>query len=643
MPDIDGFELAEILRSRKETENVPIIFITGSDISKKLEFSGFQKGAVDFLYKPIKPAPLIGKVKWLMALQQESLKLHHALTKLETLSHQNELLLECAAQGIFGIDNEGVIVTANPAAEKFLAGNNSDFIGTHIGTYLKKINSDTTLDWCKLKALIFSDAKTSYRTDGAWFEGKNNKTFPAEINCGGIVDEGQERAGIVLMFEDITARHELEQKLIHRARYDALTKLANRHLLIEIGDSSVETAKKTNTRIAMIFIDLDGFKNVNDTLGHEAGDLLLIAVSDELKNAVGSKNLVARLGGDEFAIMISDVTTPESIIPIANKIISSISEIKTISDMIVSVSASVGIAMYPEAGDNFAELLKSADVAMYKSKNSGKNRFSFFSAEIQERASKELEILAKLENINDDNFAILYQPVVDSETGDMTAVESLLKINLDDNASIDAKKFIEGIDDQDKLIKISKWQIDSIINDIEHLIDKIGTLDLTFSINLSLNQLSNVGVVSYLIGALTPIKLQKIKFSIEMPAGTKISGNEQAVDHINSLQEHGFEIILDHFNLGVNVIDNIISINIDSIKISRDLIEGIGNGEKVEGVIKSIICLSKEFNIEVVAVGVNSSEKIEFLKKCDCRYMQGHAYSKAISRNELCKSIHLKY
>lgn len=379
MPGMDGFETAALLHGNKQTACIPIIFVTAINKDQGYISKGYEAGAVDYLSKPINPDILLGKVRVFMQLEAQRLELERVTRELRWISSKNELLLNCAGEGILGLDTGGRIAFINPAACALLEGTEESLSGQPLSTFLfdNRENSQALWQQSAIKEKCLDNGENIQET--ALIYSARGHGFTAEYNLAALVDERARVMGAVLVFKDITERKKLEEKLVRMAKYDSLTGLANRTLFREFLGASMARSDRRQKSTAVMFLDLDHFKAINDTLGHDAGDQLLVTVARRLSTCVREGDMVARLGGDEFAIILDDVGSPGDVRMVAEKILATMAEPHDFTGETRQVGTSLGIAVYPGCGHAPEEVIKAADQAMYAVKKEGRNGYRFYS------------------------------------------------------------------------------------------------------------------------------------------------------------------------------------------------------------------------------------------------------------------------
>lgn len=376
MPGMDGFECATLLHSNKQTANMPIIFVTAINKDQAYVNKGYKAGAVDYLPKPIVPEILLGKVKVFLQLEQQRLELEDVTRQLRWISRQNKLLLDCASEGIVGLDNDGKVSFINPTACSLLGGTEESLLEKHISQFMYASDDDdpmTSWDSSGMKENCLQNGGNFQMSSDLWRQSEGS--FPAELNAAALVNEKKQVQGAVVVFNDITERKKLEDQLTRMAKYDNLTGLANRALFKEFLQMSLARSERRKKNTGIMYLDLDHFKEVNDTLGHDAGDALLVSVANRLQECVRDGDMVARLGGDEFAIVLDDVAKPQDAKTIAEKILEQFAIPHDLSGEMRKVGTSIGIATSSHSGDDPDALIKAADDAMYVAKKSGRNGY----------------------------------------------------------------------------------------------------------------------------------------------------------------------------------------------------------------------------------------------------------------------------
>ncbi len=369
MPSMNGFEVAEFLRENDETAHIPIIFITAISKEEKYVFRGYEQGAVDYLYKPINPAILLSKCSVFIELANQNAQIKQTTLALRELNERYTRILKSIQDGVIGIDGEGKIIFINPSAIKLLKVKD-EVIGRSVLDFLSGPNAQQK-EWRNhgfYRACLNNEAV--FDADGIMYT-SSGQPFPAEIRFGPF-SASYGPTGGVLTFTDISARKRLEELLKHQATFDSLTNIPNRSLFLNELSRALSKLKRRNTKLGVLFIDLDKFKPVNDQYGHAAGDSVLRAFSTRCKSVVRNEDLFARIGGDEFALLVEEIDSLERLENICQKILDCFSDAYDADGHLVQLSASIGGIIVGDGSLKPDEILDMADKCMYKAKKAEK-------------------------------------------------------------------------------------------------------------------------------------------------------------------------------------------------------------------------------------------------------------------------------
>lgn len=370
MPIMDGFETADLLRQSDATAHTPIIFVTAISKEDRYVHQGYDAGAVDYIFKPLDPAILLSKVRVFLDLERQQLTLERLALTLQQLNERHRTLLESAAEGIVGVDGEGRINFANPMAQQLLGAENQ-LVGSSVLPYVDGPNvavghwsRHPFREACVSQRRLSNPDATMYRQSG--------EPLVVEYSFAPFpLHNGQ--SGGVLLFQDIALRKALAAKLERMAKYDDLTGVANRQLFLDLLNKGLSRAQRDQQPLPLLFLDLDGFKAVNDHHGHAVGDQLLRAFVDRVQEVVREYDVLGRQGGDEFVLLLETGCTEDQAQATAKRLIEACSAPYDINDQLVQVGVSVGVAVYPTNADSAEALLQAADGAMYEAKHAGRN------------------------------------------------------------------------------------------------------------------------------------------------------------------------------------------------------------------------------------------------------------------------------
>lgn len=434
-----------------------------------------------------------------------------------------------------------------------------------------------------------------------------------------------------------------EERFKQLARYDPLTGLPNRFLFQESLKLAMASAKKTKYKVALLYVDLDNFKNVNDTLGHDSGDLLLQVATKRITSSCRPNDIIARLGGDEFAIILDDVKDTAEVSTIASRIIKNLKLPFKLNGNTAHTSTSIGVAIYyPEKNVTLKQLVQYADLAMYKSKQEGKDCFRFYTKQLNEEVNRRVQIEEKLRSaIEKNELQLYYQPQVDSRNHKIVGLEALIRWENDELGFVSPAEFIPVAEESNLIIDIGDWIMATALKQFAEWseINPEITADLRVSINVSTIQMCQVNFTDKIMALVKQSGLSTKHFMLEITETALIKKPELAKAALNKLHDAGFLVSVDDFGTGFSSLTLLQDFPIDEIKIDYTFTKQIVSDKESAKLVQAIINLSNTLNIDVIAEGVETKEQIDYLMTYGCHHVQGWYYSKARASDEIVKMI----
>jgi diguanylate cyclase (GGDEF)-like protein len=438
-----------------------------------------------------------------------------------------------------------------------------------------------------------------------------------------------------------SSERELDQRrMSYLARYDPLTGLINRTLFSDRIQGAVARARRDGGLVALMFLDMDDFKEVNDRYGHAAGDALLRQAAERLVASVRESDTVARLGGDEFTVILEGGHRVEDAGRVATKVLSALSLPYQLGHQEVVVTSSIGIATYPIDGDNVEELLKCADIAMYSAKAAGRNTYQYFTRELRERTTERIALIDGLRTALDDGdqLELVYQPKVDVELGTVFGVEALLRWNHPELGRVLPSKFIPLAEETDLIIPVGEWVLDKACTQMRAWLDG-GFPEMTMAVNVSSRQFRMGSLVETVATSLAAAGLSPRYLEIELTEGTLVADVELARRGLERLRDMGVRVSIDDFGTGYSSLSYLSQLPIDTLKIDRTFIKNITTDRDGAAISSAIVGLARSLRMDVVAEGVETLEQVEFLHRLGCRKMQGYHFSKPLSASEVAAFV----
>ncbi len=425
-----------------------------------------------------------------------------------------------------------------------------------------------------------------------------------------------------------------ERKVNLLAYRDTLTDLPNRLLFADRLEQSVMRAERSRTSMALMLIDIDDFKLVNDSFGHDAGDKLIKAVGDLISKSLRRADTIARLGGDEFAVIIENINGPDDAISIADNLTTILEHNVRLDDQETYTSASIGIAIFPEDGSDSRTLLKNADTAMFRAKENGRHCFQFYKPEMSVSAMERLELENSLKSaFENDEFLIYYQPVIDIHKNEVVSVEALLRWQHPDKGMIYPDDFVSIADESGLMVPVGEWLISSVCKQIRNWHDS-GLENQNVSINLSPRQFKEQDIVSIVTQALAENKLDGTSLSVEITERTLIDNIGEVEKTLNKLRDMGVKVLLDDFGTGYASLAYLKKFPVDIVKIDQTFIAGIPDNREDSAIVDAIAGLTRGLKLKLLAEGVENDRQLDVLKSIGCTYAQGFYWSKALPGNE---------
>jgi diguanylate cyclase (GGDEF)-like protein/PAS domain S-box-containing protein len=456
---------------------------------------------------------------------------------------------------------------------------------------------------------------------------KSGKEFWCAISAKSIVD-GKPEFGSIWIYEDISERKHTEEQLTMLANYDTLTGLPNRALFIDRLENYINLASRNNQVLSVMFIDLDRFKQVNDSLGHDVGDKLLKAVADRLTSCVRSSDTVARLGGDEFTVIMIDIKN--ELVPerIALKILSTLKESIFINDHEINISPSIGISMFPNDGTNVADLLRNSDAAMYHAKELGRNNYQFYADEMNSESLNRLTLESRLRRAIDNNdFELFFQKQVNILNNKTVGYEALLRWRDESGTIIPPDQFIPILEDTGMINTVGEWIISEACH-YANLLFKGNSNSAKMAINLSARQFQDKKLLQYIEVALNKYHLKPNDIELEITETVLMTGSKFSQNMINELHEMGYRIVLDDFGTGYSSLAYLKQFPIDTLKIDRSFIRDILTDPSDAAICNAIYAMADSLNVEVIAEGVETKEQLDYLLANGFTTVQGYYFGK---------------
>ncbi|GGM38046.1 hypothetical protein GCM10011351_25270 [Paraliobacillus quinghaiensis] len=551
--------------------------------------------------------------------------------QLEKSKQQYQSLFEFHPDAVFMFDLEGNFVSANPACEKVSGYKPVELIMTSFVPLLIPEDLDRVLT--HMQQTI--EGAPQYYECSIFHE--QGHLIDLSLTSIPIVVDGK-TVGIYGIAKDMTEQKKMQEKINHMAYYDSLTNLPNRRLLNERLEEVLTESEKNNQSFAVLFIDLDRFKFINDTMGHAIGDQLLKVVAKRLQLSIPDKDMVSRLGGDEFIILLTNVKK-EEVDSIAHRIIEQFSlPLDLDSAEEILISPSIGISLYPDNANDVDAMVKYADAAMYMAKAKGKNNFQYYTSEMSQIIHRKVAIEKNLRKaIQNHELEIHYQPIINLESENLIGAEALLRWTNQEMGVISPAEFIPIAEETGLIQEIGEWVLREACRQNKDWIDQ-GYDSLQIMVNISIRQLQNVNFHHLVDQILDEVGLDSKHLVLEITESILHDPHDSIVV-LNRLRDKGIKIALDDFGTGYSSLSYLKHLPIDRLKIDRSFIQDLETNSNAVSMVKSIIDIGRNLNLKIIAEGIETEEQFEVLKELQCTNGQGYYISKPLSSKAFEKTI----
>jgi diguanylate cyclase (GGDEF)-like protein/PAS domain S-box-containing protein len=547
-------------------------------------------------------------------------------------------VIENAAEGIFTIGSDGRVLSFNAAAEAIFGWTASEIVGQPGVVTLREDLHAALAGYLATVQSVGHEAAPhgSWEVFGVRRDGSE---FPMVISTSAIVVEGFEPITCCLV-RDMSEQKQLETQLSHQALHDALTGLPNRAMLIDRLDQALTRARRHHRMCGLLYVDLDRFKSVNDTLGHAAGDLLLVEAASRIQEAMRETDTVARLGGDEFVVLCEDLDGVHHGTHVADRIISALRPSFRLGDDNANVSASVGIALSADGAETADALLAKADTAMYRAKDNGRNRYELFDAAMQEWVTTQITLETALRHaVVREELRLHYQPIISSETGVIRGFEALVRWERPGFGLVGPDEFIPTAEDTGLIIDIGAWVLGQACEQAAAWSRQWPDRRLGISVNVSSRQLATREIVDVVTCTLARTGLDPTVLTLELTESTLIDDtiNTQAI--LRDLRDLGVNLSLDDFGTGYSSLTYLRAFPINIVKIDKSFVRTIGTEREDTAIVSAVLALAKNLQISVVAEGVETHDQLAMLLQLHCPYLQGYLFSKPLPIGEIAELV----
>jgi diguanylate cyclase (GGDEF)-like protein/PAS domain S-box-containing protein len=542
-----------------------------------------------------------------------------------------EAVFSTSNEAIMVADRDGLIKTINPAFSRITGYSLEDVQGRN-----PSILSSGRHEVDFYQSMWHEIMRQGCWSGEIWNRRKNGTIYPEWLSVSVVYDSEGEPSEYVAVFSDITKRKNDEAQIVRQAYYDELTELPNRTLLSDRLHLAIATADRDEQMIALLFVDLDRFKYVNDSMGHEYGDDLLKQVAERLNGCVRDTDTVARFGGDEFVILLHNIKSESDAAHVAQKLIDALSTPFVLAEREIIIGASIGIAMHPGDADTAETLIRNADLAMYKAKQSGRNQAHFFTAAMQEHANQRMTLEQDLRHALERNqLEVYYQPIVSGQSGQVVGLEALLRWHHPERGLIPPDQFIPMAEETGLIGSIGEWVLETACRQIQTL--TAAGHELYLSVNISERQRDlglNAAAVSRV---LAEHQMSPARLILEITESLLIQDSEETVAWLQGFKDLGISLAIDDFGTGYSSLSYLKRFPVDTLKIDREFIRDLNNDRYADSLVSAIISMAASLELRLIAEGVETEKQRLSLITQGCRFMQGYLFCPPLPAEELAQ------
>jgi len=649
MPGIDGFATAKIVKARERTKHIPILFITANNMDAEHIFKGYSLGAVDYIMKPFDPFILKAKVERFVdlyrmnqrlaqqaeALAEKAAQLERANRELSALSSElresealTNVISATSLDSMIVMGEEGIILKVNPAVSAMFRCDAEELLGQPIHTLFSDPRSQSIiaaiLENTSLLGNAYTHEVTATRKDGS--------VFYSEIQAGRryVKDKGI----TAITIRDISGKKEAEALITHMAYHDGLTKLPNRRFFNNQLNEVIAEAKQNGQMFAMLYLDMDRFKYINDSLGHLVGDRLLQLMSERLADSVGQGGFVSRIGGDEFIVILPN-TSRERAIELAEQVLERFRSPFHIDQYELYVTTSIGMSVFPYDGEDPFLLMKHADAALHRAKEHGKNKLKIYHSGMNLHSYRAFVLRNDLNKaVERQELFLHYQPRVDLSNGTIVSAEALVRWEHPNWGKVMPGEFIPLAEESGLIVEIGTWVMETALRQSSEW-EASGLAPIRVAVNFSAQQFMQKDLLDRIDAAISGAGVEPKRLEIEITESMLMKDEAGVTSMLQQIRRRGIPISIDDFGVGYSSLNYLRRYPLDTIKIDRSFVRDISPGRPESlALIASIIMLARSLKMDVIVEGVETESQLEALRQEQCTVIQGYLFCPPVPPDE---------
>jgi diguanylate cyclase (GGDEF)-like protein/PAS domain S-box-containing protein len=630
LPDAEG--IGAVRRTHAAAPHVPLVVLTGLD-DEAMATQALQEGAQDYLIK--------GEIDARGLLRSLRYAVERKITE-EALFVEKEraqVTLDSIGDAVICADISGHITFLNLVAEK-MTGWPSQEAGARPMAEVFRILDATSLETILNPMIVaVGENRTVHLPSNCILIRRGGYEIPIEGRFSPIHDREGRVTGAVIVFSDVSAARTMALQMVHSAQHDFLTDLPNRMLLNDRLTQAIIMASRHSQKVAVLFLDLDGFKHINDSLGHPIGDKLLQSVGRRLMSCVRISDIVSRQGGDEFVVLLSELAQSEDAAITARRMLRAVAEVHSIAQHDLHVTTSIGVSVYPDDGLDAETLIKNADTAMYQAKENGRQSYQFFTSAMNVRAVERQSIEESLRRaLERQEFALHYQPKVNLKTGEITGAEALLRWTHPVRGPVSPAEFIPVAEDSGLILPIGRWVLREACQQARSWLDA-GLPLPSIAVNISAMQFRDANFLEGVFAILEETGLDSRSLELELTESVLMKRAESAAFVLKTLRARGVRVAVDDFGTGYSSLSYLRKFPIDALKIDQSFVRQITTTPTDTSIVTAVISMGRSLKLRVIAEGVETQEELEFLQGLQCDEAQGYYFSRPVAAQAFAEML----
>ncbi len=627
LPDASGLEAVRLMLEAAPL--LPVVVLTGRD-DETLAMQALRAGAQDFLIKGESQAALVLRALR-HAIERKTLE-----ERLFLEQERAQVTLNSIGDAVVCTDNDGLVTFFNAGAEALTGLMTASAVGRPLEDSLQLMDDAGELVRLGLELPAAAPSGRSNSSTEAAFRRADGRDIPVEYNGASIRGRGGEVIGAVYVVRDVSAARTLADRMAHLARHDSLTSLPNRLLLTDRLAQAIAIAPRHTHKPGLLFLDLDGFKHVNDSLGHMVGDRLLQSVTSRLLSCVRESDTVSRLGGDEFVVLLTEIEEPEDAAVVATRMLEAVGQTHFINGNELHVTTSIGIALYPDDGTDAETLIKNADTAMYQAKARGRKTYQFFEASMNVRAVERQKIEEGLRRAVERNeLSLYYQPKLDIATRRVCSAEALIRWRHPEMGDMAPARFISIAEETGLIVPLGRWVMREACRQTKAWADAGLALD-TMAVNVSAMEFQNDRFLDDVLDTLEESGLAPDRLELELTESVLMKRTNMSSQTLFSLRDAGVRLAIDDFGTGFSSLSYLTRFPVHTLKIDQSFIRQIDADVPETMIVTAVLGMARSLSLRVVAEGVETKDELAFLEASSCDEAQGFYFSPALPPAAFC-------